>query len=323
VHYLLIAFLVFGSLSLMGLSWVAYIFYKEHFSGHQQQLSQRLQFLLESATKRHTLAGKNMPFSTNAMIDSVLQKMPWAHWIQHKLIRAGFSYSPFQFITLSSAVFILGFLLVLLFTHQVYLATIFGFILTLIPYLFLELKIRRRQATLDKQLPDVLEFIARSLKAGHSFNSSIQIAVSESPQPISEEFKLVFDQINFGAQVHDALEDLTRRVDCTEIRYFVIAVLVNREVGGDLAELLQNVAKLIRERLVLRQSIRVLTAEGRTSAWILGLLPFVLGAAIAFINPASNEILFTDETGQVLLTITGLMMLIGTYWMYRISAIKV
>jgi tight adherence protein B len=322
VHYLLMAFLVFGSIALMGLSWIAYIFYKEHLSQHQQQLSQRLQFLFEDATQGYALVGKNMPFSTNASIDSVLQQMRWAHWIQHKLARAGLSYSPFQFISLSSAVFLLGFFVALLLTHQVYLATIFAFISTMIPYLFLELKIRRRQATLEKQLPDVLEFIARSLKAGHSFNSSIQIAVSESPKPISEEFKLVFDQINFGAQVHDALEDLTRRLDCAEIRYFVIAVLVNREVGGDLAELLQNVAKLIRERLVLRQSIHVLTAEGRTSAWILGLLPFVLGAVITFINPASIEILFIDQTGQFLLAVTALMMLIGTYWMYRISAIR-
>ncbi len=322
MNYLLIASLVFGSITLIGLGWITYTFCKEYLGEHQQQLSQRLQFLYEGAAQGYIVAGKNMPFSANASIDSVLQQMRWAHWIQRKLVRAGLSYSPFQFITLSSAVFLLGFFIVLLFTRQVYLAIIFAFILTLIPYIFLEFKIRGRQATLEKQLPDVLEFIARSLKAGHSFNSSIQIAVSESPQPISEEFKLVFDQINFGAQVHDALEGLTRRLDCAEIRYFVIAVLVNREVGGDLAELLQNVAKLIRERLVLRQSIHVLTAEGRTSAWILGLLPFVLGAVITFINPASIEILFTDETGQALLTITGLMMLIGTYWMYRISAIK-
>lgn len=322
MNYLLIASLVFGSITLIGLGWITYTFCKEYLGEHQQQLSQRLQFLYEGAAQGYIVAGKNMPFSTNASIDSVLQQMRWAHWIQRKLVRAGLSYSPFQFITLSSAVFLLGFFIVLLFTRQVYLAIIFAFILSLIPYIFLEFKIRGRQATLEKQLPDVLEFIARSLKAGHSFNSSIQIAVSESPQPISEEFKLVFDQINFGAQVHDALEGLTRRLDCAEIRYFVIAVLVNREVGGDLAELLQNVAKLIRERLVLRQSIHVLTAEGRTSAWILGLLPFVLGAVITFINPASIEIMFTDETGQALLTITGLMMLIGTYWMYRISAIK-
>ncbi len=322
MNYLLIAFLAFGSIALMGLSWVAYTYYKEHFGKHQQQLSHRLQFLFEGATKGYSLAAKNMPFSNNASIDSVLQQIRWAHWIQHKLERAGLNYSPFQFIALSSVGFILGFAIPLLITHQVYLALIFSLILTLIPYLFLEFKIRRRQATLEKQLPDVLEFVARSLKAGHSFNSSIQIAVSESPQPISQEFKLVFDQINFGAQVHDALEDLTRRVDCAEIRYFVIAVLVNREVGGDLAELLQNVAKLIRERLVLRQSIHVLTAEGRTSAWILGLLPFVLGAVITFINPASIEILFIDETGQLLLAVTALMMLIGTYWMYQISAIK-
>ena len=109
MNYLLIAFLVFGSMTLMGLSWVAFTFYKEHLSQHQQQLSQRLQFLFEDATQGYALVGKNMPFSTNASIDSVLQQMRWAHWIQHKLARAGLSYSPFQFISLSSAVFLLGF----------------------------------------------------------------------------------------------------------------------------------------------------------------------------------------------------------------------
>lgn len=322
MNYLLIALLVFGVMTLMGLGWTFHIFYKEHLGEHQRQLSQHLQLLFEGERIGYTLAGKNMPFSSNVLIDSVLQKMRWVHWLQHKLLRAGLGYNPFQFIVLSTVLFLLVFLAILFFTDQVYLASIFGVVLALTPYLFLEFKILRRQDTLEKQLPDVLEFIARSLKAGHSFNSSLQIAVSESPQPISEEFKLVFDQINFGAQMYDALEGLTQRVDCAEIRYFVIAVAVNREVGGDLAELLQNVSKLIRERLVLRQSIHVLTAEGRTSAWILGLLPFVLGAVITFINPASIEILFTDETGQILLVVTLLMMLFGTYWMYRISAIK-
>jgi len=322
MYYILIAFLVFGSIALTGLAWSLYILYKDRLDEHQVQMANRITLLSEGSGARFLLSSRNAAFSDIPVIDTMLRKMHYVQWIRHKLLRSGFTYTTFQFLITSGILFLFGFAIVLYFMGESYMAMVAGVVLMLLPYAYVEWHIHRRQSMLEKQLPDVLEFIARSLKAGHSFNSSVQIAVSESPQPISSEFKLVFDQINFGAQIHDALEDLTHRVDCAEIRYFVIAVLVNREVGGDLAELLQNVAKLIRERLVLRQSIHVLTAEGRTSAWILGLLPFILGGAISFINPASIELLFTDEVGKQLLFLTAFMMLFGTYWMYRISSIK-
>jgi len=322
MHFILIAFLVFGFIALAGLAWSIYSLYQSQLGERQVQLANRMTLLTEESGARFLLSSRNSVFSDIPMIDTLLRNMRSAQWIRRKLLRSGFAYTPFQFLFTSGIFFLVGFAVTLYFTSAMYMAMITGVILILLPYGFVEWHIHRRQAMLEKQLPDVLEFIARSLKAGHSFNSSVQIAVSESPQPISSEFKLVFDQVNFGAQIHDALEDLTHRVDCAEIRYFVIAVLVNREVGGDLAGLLQNVAKLIRERLVLRQSIHVLTAEGRTSAWILGLLPFVLGGVIAFINPTSIELLFTDDAGKQLLFFTLCMMLLGTYWMYRISSIR-
>jgi len=322
MHYILIAFLVFGFIALAGLAWSIYILYQSRLGKHQVQLANRMSLLSEESSARYLLSSNNAVFSDIPLVDAFLRNRQFVQWIRRKLLRSGFAYTPFQFLLASCALFLFGFALALFFTGQSFIAMLAGMVLVLIPYGYIEWQIHRRQAMLEKQLPDVLEFIARSLKAGHSFSSSVQIAVSESPQPISGEFKLVFDQINFGAQIHDALEDLTHRVDCAEIRYFVIAVLVNREVGGDLAELLQNVARLIRERLVLRQSIQVLTAEGRTSAWILGLLPFVLGGVISFINPASIELLFTDALGKQLLFFTVFMMLLGTYWMYRISSIR-
>jgi tight adherence protein B len=322
MHYILIAFLVFASIALAGLAWSIYRLYQSRLGDRQVQLANRITLLTEESGARFLLSSRNSVFSDIPILDTLLRNLRFVQWIRRKLLRSGFAYTPSQFLFTSGVLFLVGFAVTLYFTSAMVMAVIAGVILILLPYGLVEWHIHRRQATLEKQLPDVLEFIARSLKAGHSFNSSVQIAVSESPQPISSEFKLVFDQINFGAHIHDALEDLTHRVDCVEIRYFVIAVLVNREVGGDLAELLQNVAKLIRERLVLRQSIHVLTAEGRTSAWILGLLPFVLGGVISFINPTSIELLFTDDAGKQLLFFTLFMMLLGTYWMYRISSIK-
>lgn len=322
MHYILIAFLVFGSIAIAGLAWSLYVLYQERLGENQVRLANRISLLSEQSGSQYLYFSRNAVLSDIPMVDALLRKIRFVQWVRQKLLRSGFTYTPFQFLITSGLFFLSGFALVLYFTRESWIAMIFGLALMLLPFAYIQWHIHRRQAMLEKQLPDVLEFIARSLKAGHSFNSSVQIAVSESPQPISSEFKLVFDQINFGAPIYDALEDLTHRVDCAEIRYFVIAVLVNREVGGDLAELLQNVAKLIRERLVLRQSIHVLTAEGRTSAWILGLLPFILGGAISFINPASIELLFTDEIGKQLLFFTLLMMLFGTYWMYRISSIK-
>jgi tight adherence protein B len=146
---------------------------------------------------------------------------------------------------------------------------------------------------------------------------------SEMPEPLGGEFKMAFDEINFGASMSDALQNMVTRVPLDDLRYFVIAVLIQREAGGNLAEVLGNISTIIRERLKLFGKVRVLSAEGRLSAWILCLMPFVLGGVITLINPPLMQIFWTDSTGMKLAGVAMTFMLFGVLWSRKIVRIHV
>jgi tight adherence protein B len=190
----------------------------------------------------------------------------------------------------------------------------------------LGLLLRRRQqrlAQIGKQLPDVVDLVGRALRAGHALPTALQMAASEGPEPLALEIAVVNEEIAFGVSQHEALQKLAQRVPIDDVRYLVIAVLLQRETGGNLAELLDNIGRLIRARLQLQIKVRVLSAEGRLSAWILTVLPFALAAVIAAINPELSRVLTGDPVGVQLVTASLVMMLLGIVWMRAIVSIRV
>lgn len=176
-----------------------------------------------------------------------------------------------------------------------------------------------RLRQLSAQMPDALDLMVRALRAGHAFSAALAMASTESPEPIAAEFKTTFDEINFGLTTKQALTNLAERVPSPDIRYFVMAVIIQLETGGNLASLLSMLSSLIRERYKLLGKIRVLAAEGKLSAVILVALPFVVGGLIQAINPTYLEMLYTDPAGVRLLTITAVMMLLGIAALWRIT----
>lgn len=181
----------------------------------------------------------------------------------------------------------------------------------------------RRLATLDRQLPETLDLMARAMQAGHAFSSALRLAGSEGVQPIAREFQMVFDEINFGMSVDQALGNLATRTSSRDLRFFVVAVLIQRESGGNLAEILTSIARLVRERQKLAGTVRVLSAEARLSAWILTLLPFGLGSVIVIINRAFISKLWTDPIGIRLSAAAMGLMVIGIFWMWRMVRFRV
>jgi tight adherence protein B len=172
-------------------------------------------------------------------------------------------------------------------------------------------------------LPDALELMSRALRAGHSFPSSLEMVATEAPNPIAGEFKTTFDEVNYGIPMQDALMNMTTRIASSDLRYFVVAVLIQRETGGNLAELLDNLARLMRERFKLLGQIRVLSAEGRLSAWILTLLPFVLAGMVNLVHPKFLAVLWEDPVGLKMIYAALIMMLLGILWMRKIIKIRV
>jgi len=192
-----------------------------------------------------------------------------------------------------------------------------------LPLLYVLRKRRKRMHQIEQQLPDALDLISRALKAGHAFPSGLQMVSEEAKDPIAGEFRIVHDEINFGVAVPTALMNLANRVPSTDMRYFIIAVLIQRETGGNLTELLGNISTLIRERLKLLGKVRVLSAEGRLSAWILCALPFVLAGVINVIHPKFMAVLWTDPMGLKMIYAALVMMMLGALWMRKIIRIRV
>ncbi|MBC8746941.1 MULTISPECIES: type II secretion system F family protein [Paraburkholderia] len=184
-------------------------------------------------------------------------------------------------------------------------------------------KRRERLRVLEKQLPDAADMISRALRAGHSFPTSIGMLGSEFAEPMASEFRIVFDEINYGVALNEALMNLATRVPVPDLRYFVIAVLIQRETGGNLAEILDSIASLVRARLHLADKVRVLSAEGRLSAWILGLLPFVAGGVMQAMNPKFLAMLWQDPAGLKVTQVILASMVFGVMWMRRIVNIRV
>ncbi len=192
-----------------------------------------------------------------------------------------------------------------------------------LPALYVRRRARVRLQRFERQLPDALDLIARALRAGHAFPSALKMIGEEMSDPIGAEFRMAYDEINYGVTMAQALGNLAARVGSTDLRYFVIAVLIQREAGGNLAEILGNLAALIRQRLTLFGKVRVLSAEGRLSAWILAILPFALAGVIELINPRFLSVLHTDPLGVRLVVGALLMMALGIVWMRHIVRIRV
>jgi len=192
-----------------------------------------------------------------------------------------------------------------------------------LPFLYLLFKKNRRIQKFEAQLPEAMELMARALKAGHAFSGALKMVVEEMEDPVAEEFNRTIGEINFGVSLPEALKNLSLRVDSQDLRFFVISVILQRETGGNLAEILENIGYLIRERFKLHGRIRVLSAEGKFSAVILIGLPFLVASIIAIINPDYMNTLVTDPVGNIFVVVAVIMMILGVVVMRRMVDITV
>jgi tight adherence protein B len=175
----------------------------------------------------------------------------------------------------------------------------------------------------EKQIPDALDLMGRAMRAGHAFPTAVQMVGEEMNDPIGLEFRILFDETNYGVPQHEALLRLAKRVPVADLSYFVVAVMIQRESGGNLAELLDNISSIVRARLRLLGQVRALSAEGRLSAWILIAMPFVTAAIINLVTPKFMSILWTDPAGIRLVGVALFFMALGVVWMRKIIRIRV
>lgn len=266
---------------------------------------------------------KTRLLSKSPTAQRLLLEVPRIHQLDRLLLQAGVSTSVSEFIGLTTLIAAAGFFGAILMHLPSILAIGVGLGAGALPLLVVLRKKSDRVKKIEEKLPDALDLIGRALRAGHAFPGALKMVGDEMADPIASEFRTTFDEINYGVSTPDALLNLATRVPSTDLRYFVLAVLIQRDTGGNLAELLDNLAAIVRARLKLLGQVRVLSAEGKLSAWILTLLPFATAGAILAVNPGFMKVLWTDPFGRKLAAGALIMMLFGILWMRKIIRIHI
>ena len=243
--------------------------------------------------------------------------------LQRQLLQADIYLSPGIFIGLVGLLGCLGFLIGVFRIEIFGLGLNLGWLLAFLPIMYMRWQKKRKTAKFESQMPEAMEILARSLRAGHTLQATLELVAKEIPAPLGKEMRITYDEQKLGLSVGQALRRMGDRVASQDLRYFVTAVLIQSETGGNLAEILENIGTLIRERMKLRGKINSLTAEGRFSMLILSVLPLLAWLFLYFFNRSYAMVLLIHPYGKMLLSVVFVNIAIGTLVMKKMVAIKV
>jgi tight adherence protein B len=301
-----------------------YLWWRSTRSAEAKRLNRRLEEVASGASgTRSASLLKEQTVAGSAAGDRLLEAIPRLHGLNRLIVQARVALTLVEFIGWSAALAVLGFALPVLMQRPMILGLVGGGVLAALPLLYVLRARAKHMQRFEQQLPEALDLMSRALRAGHAFPTAIKMVADEMKDPIAGEFRILFDETNYGVPQQTALLNLASRTDSTDLSYFVIAVLIQRDSGGNLAELLDNIAAIVRARLKLYGEIRTLSAEGRLSAWILGCLPFATAALINIVNPGFMKVLWEDPAGINFIYGALVMMVLGVLWMRKIIRIRV
>lgn len=243
--------------------------------------------------------------------------------LDERLEQAGLPVLAGEFVALTAISAVAGAIVAAIFFQNVFFILMTAGVTALIPYGWLLRALRKRQGQMIEQLADTLAILASSLRAGYSFLQALDTVSKEISEPSAGEFQRIVAEIRLGRPIDDALLAMADRVDSQDLRWAVIAINVQRQVGGNLAEVLDIVAKTVRERAYLQRQVNVLSAEGKFSVVVLAVLPFLILLYLSIVNPGYIEPLFTTTAGMILMVAGGTLMGFGIWVMTRIVKIDV
>lgn len=256
-------------------------------------------------------------------LDRLIAGSPAAAWLPRLIDQAGVPVAAGSLIVLSLVLAIAAGVAASLFVRTPAAVPAAALLGLAAPFLWLLRKRSVRMAKFEEQFPDALDLMARAIRAGHAFQTSMGMVAEELATPVGPEFRKTFDQQNFGLPLREALDGLAARVPLLDIRFFVIAVAIQRESGGNLSEILENLAHVVRERFKIRRQVRTHTAHGRFTGYVLLGLPAALAAALSYINPEQMQLLFREQMGQMMLAGAVVMQVIGFIWIRQVIKIEV
>ncbi len=316
---ILSAIIFFVSLLIIELSLYAY---RNLQSTRKSKIKKRLRkYVLVEDDFGDILKKRNL--SDIPWLNRMLLSLPIVSNLDKLVLQANAKQSLGVYVLLAFLLGSLGYMGTMFYLNNSLITILIGGILFFLPYVYLVRLKTKRTEKFESQLHEALDLIARALKSGHSFTASLKLTADEFKDPLGTEFEETLDEINFGVSVPVALKNLAERVDCKELKYFVIAVIIQRDTGGNLAELIESLAHIVRERFKFEGKVRILSAEGRLSAVVLILIPIFMGSWLQFSSPEFMMPLFEEPIGRILLGISGIMMVIGALVLKKMVKINV
>ena len=266
---------------------------------------------------------KNELLSDVPALNRILANLNVAVQIDKRLKQADMEMKVSTFILLSCVLFGLALLMGALLHWPFLVAVLFGAFLFAVPTIVVNTKRNRRMKTFVMYFPDALEMFARSLRAGHSFTGAIQLVGQEMPDPIGPEFQKVFDEQNLGIPLRHALTGMTNRIDLLDVKFFVTAVLVQRETGGNLAEIIDKIGYVIRERFRIQGQLKIHTAQARLTGMVLAFLPVAMAFILFLMSPGYMKPLWEEPVGRSMIALAIAMQIAGMLVIRKIIRIKI
>ena len=317
--FALIFLLVAGAAIALSTLWT------RRFSATSRALSSRLR---EIALRRRADAPSQLLRSGTGLqtvwLRWILAHAPGVQGLGHLLTRSGSTHTVAEVMALSAGLGLLVWLSLSFLLKAPWVMSVpFGMVFFSLPWAYLLQREKKRRLRFEEQLPEALDFMTRALRAGHGLSVAIGMVGDELPDPVGPEFKTVFEHIKLGMAFGDAMAQMAERVNSSDLNFLVIALMIQRKTGGNLTELLTTLSQTVRERIKLKGKIRILASEGKLSGIMIGSLPFALGGILSVLNPFYMSTLWTTPTGQMLMLVNLVMILVGAVWMWKIVQIKV
>lgn len=321
---MIIPFLVF--LFALFLVLGAYLIATHSSDAKRARLQKRLaDALLHSAHTEdvEVVLARNELMSEIPWVNQVMVRLQASLHLKRMLDQADLHITPSRLIMFSVMAGVLGALATSVLSAFIPMMLLFGFVAASIPFIHVWWKRRQRFNEFLGLLPDALDLISRALSAGHAFSEALHMVSTEMPEPIASEFRKAYEEQNLGLSLKLALENLAQRMPLLDLRMCITAILIQRETGGNLAEILEKVAYTIRERFRILGDLKTLTTSSRMSAWLLCALPIFVAIAVTMMNPEYMSVLWKDERGHYLIAAALIMQITGMLIVRKILAIKI
>jgi tight adherence protein B len=271
----------------------------------------------------------NLKLVRDEMLSSVpalhrlMMQWTWSSRLRDFVAQAGMKTKPAKLLMMSVVIGLGSYLIVKMMYPQFPIALLAAIVATITPFSIVAFKRRRRLRKFEEHFPEALDLLGRAVRAGHAFTTGLEMIGKESSEPVAGEFRATFEEQNFGLPLRDALLNMTERIPLVDVRFFVTALLIQKETGGNLAEILDGLARVIRDRFRIYREVKTRTAQGRLTAAILISLPPLMMLMLEIINPHYVRILFEDPAGPMVLGIAGTMQLIGSMLLWKIIHFEV